>query len=179
MPTLAATTCVIKTAGNISKGTAAPFAPLKAIIVDGINCMDDVFKTTKAARERLAFVPLSLFKRLTAFIPNGVAAFPSPRIFEEIFIETASSAALSADASGINVIMKGCNSFAKNAVIPAFSATFIIPEKKHIIPPILRHNVIASAELFKIAPETSAVCPFIMQKITAAIAKIAAITPST
>ena len=69
-----------------------------------------------------------------AFIPKGVAALDNPIILAVKFITIAPSAFSSFAASLNKNLSKGFKSFAILAVSPLFSATFITPHQKHIIP---------------------------------------------
>ena len=75
-----------------------------------------------------------LFNSLIALIPRGVAALDSPNILAVKFITMAPIASSLWELS-LNIFFNiGFNNFATLDVNPLFSAIFITPHQKHIIP---------------------------------------------
>ena len=68
---------------TISVGDADSYFILMAITIVGISVILEVFIARKVIMERLATSspPFNRFNSSIAFIPRGVAAFPSPNIF--------------------------------------------------------------------------------------------------
>ena len=106
-----------------------------------------------------------------ALIPIGVAAFASPRAFAEKFIATSPIIGLSFGISGKIILATGFKSFDKNSTIPDFSATFIMPNQKVIIPKRVIAIFIAVSHPEKIAPATFSSLPFIAPNIIEIIIK--------
>jgi hypothetical protein len=101
---------------------------------------------------------LSLKNLSVAFIPAGVAAFPRPKIFAEIFSETAFTASLSWLEPLKNTFISGKISFLSFSVIPLFSQIFISPDHKTVAAKIEIARLTASfAPLKKAAPVSEAV----------------------
>ena len=146
---------VISVGSRIANGSAEPYpARIEAAVV-GISSTDEVFNRRKVARERFISLPgFRAARAFVAFIPAGVAAFPRPNIFEEMFMQMLSSASESEAASGISLFITGRSARLMAEVIPVFFATFIIPEKKHMLPHILKHRTIASPAPESIADDT-------------------------
>lgn len=122
------------TAGKISIGFSLPIFCLSTATVVGISCIEQVFKTTKVI---ILSVAVSLCKEdfcsfSIAFSPNGVAAFPSPKKFADIFIVIASVSSL--DKFLKRSFVMGLKNRLKISVNPDDFATCIIPLQKHIIP---------------------------------------------
>ena len=80
------------------------------------------------------FSVLYLSSSSTALIPKGVAAFPSPSMFAEIFKTMALMAGLPAGIDGKRSRMSGLTRRERLAVSPAFCATFMRPRKKAMTP---------------------------------------------
>lgn len=74
-------------AGIISEASIEPCNNLRLITVVGIMVTEDVFITKNVIilREATSLFWFSSFNFSMAFIPNGVAALPSPNIFITIF----------------------------------------------------------------------------------------------
>lgn len=99
----------------------------------------------------------------TAFIPNGVAAFPNPRRLAVTFIDIALSAGDSCVFSvyrSLNKILKiGLKILAKACVSPDVSAIFISPVHNAIIPNNDIIKFTASVAPFRIAFESASTRP--------------------
>ena len=82
-------------------------------------------------------------------MPNGVAAFPSPRALADIFMIMAPIAGCCGGTSGKAFTMSGRTSFAMIARRPPASATFIKPKNKAITPtrPRARVTELAAASI--------------------------------
>ena len=127
----------------------------------GISCREAVFITTNIAIELVAvdFELLFFCSFFMASIPKGVAALPSPSKFAVIFMHIAFAEGLSAGQSGkINFII-GENKFDKYSVILDFSAIFIIPVQKAIIPKMEIIKETASLAPDKTALESAEMFP--------------------
>ena len=136
----------VHSAGSrISVGEAEPYSCLKSATVVGTRCMQAVFITTNLAISSLAvsFLGLSACSLLMASKPNGVAAFPRPRIFAVIFIAIASRV-LSSFSRGNNSFKRGESNLQRALVNPLSSAICIRPFQRQIIPISLILRLIAS-----------------------------------
>ena len=155
-PAAQATLWDIRTGSRISNGEFDPAAALIEATVDGISCTEEVLRTTNEASERSG-IPLN--RLFEALIPNGVAALPKPSRLEETFMHTASSAPGELRIDGIIFERRGRRIFAIFDVSPAFSAIFIIPQKKHIAPPVFNKKLTASLPPLRTADETASAPP--------------------
>jgi len=111
-------------------------AALMDITVVGTNCIHAAFNTKNSAISSLAVSLLILFllSSSIAFIPKGVAAFDSPIIFAVKFIIIAPTAFSFFPASLNKNLIIGLNITASFSVNPLFSAIFMTPHHRHIIP---------------------------------------------
>ena len=104
----------------------------------GISCKEAVFITTNMAMLEFTVQGflLVLFISFMAITPNGVAALPSPKKLAIIFIHIAFAAVLFTEYSGNKNLSTGEKNFERNEVKPLFSAIFINPLQRDIIPSI-------------------------------------------
>lgn len=120
--------------GIISDASMEPCKILRLITVVGMMVTDDVFITRKVIILREA-TSLFLFNSCNfsmAFIPNGVAAFPSPNIFMTIFEDIYPMAGWSWGISG-NIILTTLDSFLLTSDrSDEASAILVIPSQRHI-----------------------------------------------
>lgn len=126
----------IRVGTMISVGFLQPLAARIAITVAGINWKPAVF-IAKSVHIESDALSLSLFNSCMpeiAFIPIGVAALASPSALAEKFIATSPIILLSDGISGKINFAIGRNNLDKNSTSPDFSAIFIIPSQKVIIP---------------------------------------------
>lgn len=107
---------------------------LRLITVVGMMVTEDVFITRKVIilREATSLFLFNSFNFSMAFIPNGVAAFPSPNIFITIFEDIYPMAGWSLGISG-NIILTTFDSFllTRDSSDEA-SAILVIPSQRHI-----------------------------------------------
>lgn len=149
----------------MSNGLVTPFAARKAAAVVGIICKLAVFITASSIISSDAlYEPFD--SSLIAAIPNGVEAFPNPRIFAARFavISAAAFALFLVDLNRKFTI--GLSNFANFSINPARSATRIIPHQKHIIPHREITSSTASPDLSKIPADISEILPFTIANIS-------------
>ena len=135
-PTTAAVPVELTVGIIIIPGFTELHAALIEIIVEGINWIQVAFKTKKSAIsfDAVSLSLLSLSISSIALIPNGVAALDNPIILAVRFI-TIAPKVFSSLAASLNMhLSTGFNTFDIFPVSPLFSATFITPHQKHIIP---------------------------------------------
>lgn len=134
----------VKSAGSmISIGDSLPCSLLSIATVVGIRVTAAAFRTTKRTISSDA-VPSaafdSSFRRDIASSPNGVAALPSPKRFAVMFIDIAFIAGESFLSLGKRNRSTGESARLIILVSPDFSAMFIIPLQKVIIPISFKHS---------------------------------------
>lgn len=162
IPVTSAHTDVKTVAAVQSQGFSAPCASLILLIVIGTSCTEAVLRSINKVRFLALFLShfLShLLKHFIAFIPRGVAALPRPNIFAVTFMEIASSVFSSwiPRNSSLRGLRRIWDIF---LVIPLFSATFIIPPHRAIVPINEMHRLTASEPpltaalpIFDVSPE--------------------------
>lgn len=116
-----------------------------AAMVTGKSWMEAVFSTTKRIMPLVGASP-GFFSAmaLMAANPRGVAAFPSPRKFAEIFMHIFPFISISFRYSGNSLSMTGEKALAKRFVRPLFSAIFKKPIQAHMLPSRNRESSTAS-----------------------------------
>ena len=153
----------VSSAGTkISMGDRLPYAPLSMATVVGSRCTAAVFMTMKRTISFEAVpsaAPVSVFKRLIASSPNGVAALPSPKRLAVMFIDMAETAGESFLSFGNKKRMSGEIARAMSLVSPACSAMFIIPLQKQMTPISFRHSVMADAPPETITSDSAPMLP--------------------
>lgn len=126
---------VIHTAGRISKGVAQPKETRTAATVAGISCMDAVFRTMSLHNSFDAMPSFRLRARhCAAWIPIGVAAFPSPRKLAQIFALKQEARYGSFLEEGNTRPSSGPSSLDNKPVKPAFSISLPTPVQRQIEP---------------------------------------------
>src|SRR5690625_1375121 len=119
-----------------------------AITFVGIRVKLEVFNAKKVIIDREATgESLNFFISSIAFNPIGVAALPNPNKFAVKFDKIYPIAGCPFGISGNNLRMNGLKIFANTFKIPAFSATFMIPNQKTKILIKLMDNATASFAL--------------------------------
>lgn len=174
---------VIHTAGRMSKGAEQPKEERTAATVAGINWIDAVFSTIR----RQSSSPATLSFRFTAsrraaWIPMGVAAFPSPRKLAQIFALKLQEREGSVLLEGNSLSNSGFRSLDKNPVTPAFSITFPIPLQRQMVPAMDMASVTPACAPCGIAAATSLPLPnnnAVIKEIATIPVKIQLITMST
>lgn len=117
------------------EGLVAPFAAKIAITVVGINWNPAVFIPKNMHISSVALSSFaSFFKSFIALIPNGVAAFESPKALAETFNAIFEKAGESGGNFGKISFKKGDTILEKILINPAFCAIFKSPSQKAIIP---------------------------------------------
>ena len=178
----------------ISAGFTLPYWLLKAIILTGINCRDEIFMIRNVHISALAvprgtgagfvWCPFFLFaapfsvpisfrllssnsSRLSiAFSPAGVAAQPSPKIFAIILAAICSFATCPGGICGKRNLKTGFNFLDNPAITPPLSAIRISPIQKDITPVIVMQSVTASFAESSTAPVTAGIVPWNAENMT-------------
>lgn len=147
--------------GRMSNGAAQLYFMRITAIVVGINWSDAVLITMNVAIESVAtpFFCECFAISFIAHSPNGVAAFPSPKKFAAIFIQTARIPASFGERSGKRRFVTGESRAARAFVMPHASAIFISPFHRHMLPSRVIKSVTAFAAPLSDACETSLTCP--------------------
>lgn len=140
-----------QTAGRMSKGVVHPAAERRPATVVGINWMEAVLHTTNIQSPSEATPGVRRAMSLDASRPRGVAAFPSPRRFAEIFAETASMTSLSSAKEGKRRRSNGRNNRESRAARPQRRMTSMTPVHRQSSPAMERQSSTPCA-----APETAA-----------------------
>ncbi len=134
----------VKSAGSIiSIGDSLPCSLLSIATVVGIRVTADALRTTKRTISLdavLSAASVSSLRRDIASSPNGVAALPSPKRFAVMFIDIAFIAGESFLSLGNKSRSTGESARLMILVSPDFSATFIIPLQKVMIPISFKHS---------------------------------------
>src|SRR5574344_456321 len=123
-----------------------------ANIVVGIICNEAVFNTINIIMELDSLLLLLLFSCnfSIAFNPNGVAAFPNPKIFATIFIEIFFFIFLLFLITGNKKITIGLIILIIFSIKFVLNKIFIIPFHKHIVPVNVKISLISSSADLKI-----------------------------
>ena len=129
----------------ISPEETLPALSLSPMTVVGSSCIEQEFITISIMPAKV-ILPVLLSSSCMAFIPLGVAALPSPKIFDDMFIAIYLQAVLLSVLNKKRI--KGCNNFASLSESPLLSKIFIKPNHTEYIPHKLMHNSTALAEEF-------------------------------
>ncbi len=155
-------------------GLTLPYWLLYAIILTGISCNDEIFKTRNVhiSREaqracssqfagyfRLQFSICSSRSASIAFKPAGVQAHPSPNKLATILVEICSLAGWSFGTSGNSHVRNGFSFRFNAAIIPASLAISISPTHNDITPIIVMQRETASFAESSAAAVTASIFP--------------------
>ena len=119
-----------------------------------------MFRTTSLHSSFVAVTPSPRAAMpLAAFMPIGVAAFPSPKRFALTFAESGSRIFSCLAASGNSRRSTGRSALASASAIPQLRMSSITAHQRHMTPPIERHSSTAACAPSSAASPTSAVVP--------------------
>ena len=160
-PTTTEAELASQTAGRISKGAADPACIRSSPTVVGSRSRAAVLSTTNMAMWLVATpgVEESLFSSCMALMPRGVAALPSPSRLAEMFIEMAPMAGPAGSRPGKASRVRGERARLMMWVSPAFSATFISPHHRHMVPVRVITISTAAPQSFIKAADTASILP--------------------
>ena len=159
---------------TIAAGEAEPAETLMLITKVGIKVMQEVLSTKKVIMAGVArdLSVLSDCKCSMALRPNGVAALPMPKKLAATFIIIAEKAGCPLGISGNSSRISGERALPIKLTNPDFSAIFISPVHRQIMP----HNSImsmgASSAAAKIASFKAPTSPEMAAKMMPAAIKI-------
>ncbi len=142
MPTTKAERVVIHTAGRMSAGVSEPKAALRVITDDGMIWIDAVLIITNIHIASLALAGdgFILSRRSMAESPRGVAAFPIPSRFADIFMHIFPRVSPSFFSDGKIIFVTGDKRRAIKRVIPDRSVISITPDQKHMSGAIVKKS---------------------------------------
>lgn len=155
---------MVHTAGKMSKGAVHPIDARTPATVAGMSCMEAVFKTISRHISLVATVGAAgLIILRTARIPRGVAAFPSPKRFAQMFALRSCASMVSFFVLGKILPIIGESSRESILVSPAPCITSATPDHRHIVPAMEKDRVIPVCAPLSIAEDTSVIFPFIAE----------------